>query len=275
MTLLRRGWDEFVKAVRLLPLRVRLVATLLGLLIASLVLTSLATAYLTQRDLIARIDSELAAVAGPVANQALQDLRVPVSARTPTNYAFVLMDADGEAIQVVNPTGEEHHPAVPRLPLNDPRVLRHIPFTISSTDGEQDWRFIAGRAGNNTATFAVGVPLRSVESTITRLVFTTVLISCFVLLLMGLIGWYAVNRAFRPLRRIEDTAAKIAAGDLTQRIPVGSADDEVTSLTRSLNMMLARIESAFEVREASETRMRRFVADASHELRTPLATVQG
>ena len=78
-----------------------------------------------------------------------------------------------------------------------------------------------------------------------------------------------------PLTRIEDTAAAIAAGDLTQRVPVRQADDEVTSLSRSLNTMLARIESSFAVREASEERMRQFVADASHELRTPLATVRG
>jgi two-component system OmpR family sensor kinase len=77
------------------------------------------------------------------------------------------------------------------------------------------------------------------------------------------------------LSRIEDTAAAIANGDLTQRIPVRQADDEVTSLARSLNVMLARIESSFAVREASEERMRQFVADASHELRTPLATVRG
>ena len=54
-----------------------------------------------------------------------------------------------------------------------------------------------------------------------------------------------------------------------------AADDEVTSLSRSLNAMLTQIEASFAVREASEDRMRQFVADASHELRTPLATVRG
>jgi two-component system OmpR family sensor kinase len=38
--------------------------------------------------------------------------------------------------------------------------------------------------------------------------------------------------------------------------------------------MLAQIESAFKAREASERKLRRFVADASHELRTPLAAVR-
>ena len=89
------------------------------------------------------------------------------------------------------------------------------------------------------------------------------------------LGWYAVRRAFGPLTRIEDTAAAIAAGDLSQRVPEPDTRDEVASLSRSLNAMLAQIEQSFAVREASEQRMRQFVADASHELRTPLATVRG
>ena len=84
-----------------------------------------------------------------------------------------------------------------------------------------------------------------------------------------------MHRAFRPLRQIEDTAAAIADGDLTRRIPTRTAKDEVTSLSRSLNVMLAQIEQSFAAREASEERMRQFVADASHELRTPLAAVRG
>lgn len=262
-------------ALQALPLRVRLVATTLALLVISLVLTSLATAYLTQRDLLARVDAELLSVAGPVATQALTDLQNPQLGRTPTNYAFVLMGPDGQPQRVLNPTGVRTHPALPPLPVNDPRVRSHTPFTVESTDGDLSWRFVAGTVDRGTATFAVGVPLGSIDRTVHRLVLTTILISAIVLVLCGLLGWYAVHRAFRPLRRIEDTAAAIAAGDLTRRIPLGRADDEVASLSRSLNVMLGRIETAFADREASEARMRQFVADASHELRTPLATVRG
>lgn len=46
-------------------------------------------------------------------------------------------------------------------------------------------------------------------------------------------------------------------------------------VARSLNMMLADLESAFEARYRADTRLRRFIADASHELRTPLATIRG
>ena len=100
-------------------------------------------------------------------------------------------------------------------------------------------------------------------------------IGAFALLVCALVGWYLIGRTFRPLTRIEDTAAGIAAGDLTRRVDVPDTDDEVASLSRSLNAMLARIEHSFAVREANEAKMRRFIADASHELRTPLAAVGG
>jgi two-component system, OmpR family, sensor kinase len=117
--------------------------------------------------------------------------------------------------------------------------------------------------------------LESVDRTVRRLIVVELLIGLAVLAACAAGGWYAVQRAFRPLRQIEDTAAAIADGDLGRRIPTRTAKDEVTSLSRSLNAMLAQIEQSFSDREASEERMRQFVADASHELRTPLAAVRG
>ncbi len=263
-----------VRRLETMPLRVRLVSILLTLLTAALILLSLTTAYLTKRDLLGRIDAELAAVAAPVANQAIDDLNGSGQDGPPTGYAFALMTPAGRQVHYLNPTGEKLHPDLPSITLTDSRVRSGEPFTVTSTDGHLDWRFIAGRVGTE-GTFAVGLPLRSMNQTMQRLLVTSSVISAGVLALSALIGWYAVSRAFRPLRQIEDTAAAIAKGDLTRRIPVRGADDEVTSLAESLNAMLARIEQSFAVREASEERMREFVADASHELRTPLATVRG
>ena len=102
--------------------------------------------------------------------------------------------------------------------------------------------------------------------------------------------------AFARSVRSRHTAAKIAAGDLTRRVPESDPRTEVGQLAGALNTMLTEIESAFTAREASEAsalrserrmrvsesaakrseeRMRRFVADASHELRTPLTSIRG
>jgi two-component system, OmpR family, sensor kinase len=261
-----------VRRLEALPLRRRLVAIVGTLVGAALVLTSLSTAYLMRNDLMDRVDTELRAVAEPVARQALRDLRYPPSS-LPTSYAFELQGDAGTLLRL--PTGETAKPVLPDLPVDDPRVTSGEPFTVPSEGGRPEWRFIAGRVIGEDATFAVGQPLTTVNHTVTRLLVLTGLIGTVVLVLSLVLARYAVRRAFRPLTRIEDTAAAIAAGDLTQRVPVREADDEVTSLSRSLNTMLARIESSFAVREASEERMRQFVADASHELRTPLATVRG
>jgi two-component system OmpR family sensor kinase len=73
----------------------------------------------------------------------------------------------------------------------------------------------------------------------------------------------------RPLEKIEETAEKIAAGDLSARLDNFEPDTEVGRLSTSLNTMLSRIEEAFDARMQSEDKLRRFVADASHELSHP------
>src|SRR5206468_5109391 len=95
------------------------------------------------------------------------------------------------------------------------------------------------------------------------------------LVLAFFIATWTVERSFRPLGRVEKTAAAIAAGDLSRRVDIENEATEVGRLASSLNAMLAHIESSFAARAASEARMRRFAADASHELRTPLVTIRG
>jgi len=223
----------------------------------------------------ASTDRDLRAAALPTANMVLFPVGIRRAGANPTNYAFLLMPADGSAGFAVNPTGERLHPDIPNLALNDIRVQNGTPFTVSSSDGQMRWRVVAGSINKGEATFAVAVPLRGVDTTIQRMLNFTILIGLAVIASCALLGWYGVRRAFRPLTQIEDTAAAIAAGDLARRIPEPATQDEVASLSRSLNAMLAQIEQSFALREASEERMRQFVADASHELRTPLAAVRG
>jgi two-component system, OmpR family, sensor kinase len=92
---------------------------------------------------------------------------------------------------------------------------------------------------------------------------------------MGALGWWVVRLGLRPLERIGDTARKIAAGDLSQRVEPAEPTTEVGRLGLSLNAMLHRIEEAFAQRAMSEERLRRFLAGVSHELRTPLASIRG
>jgi two-component system, OmpR family, sensor kinase len=263
------------RPLEVLPLRVRLVALLVTLLLVALTLTSIATSALMRRQLLDSTDRDLRAAAVPTAAQVLSQLYNHHDEGIPTNYAVQVMPTDGRRPVEVNPTGERLRPNIPNLALNDPRVVAGTLFTVDSTDGSMRWRVVPGALGDGSATFAVAVPLRGLDTTVQRMVSFAILIGLALIASCALLGWYGVRRAFRPLTQIEDTAAAIAAGDLTRRIPEPAAQDEVASLSRSLNAMLAQIEQSFAVRQASEERMRQFVADASHELRTPLAAVRG
>jgi two-component system OmpR family sensor kinase len=96
-----------------------------------------------------------------------------------------------------------------------------------------------------------------------------------VLLALATLSWLLVRIGLRPLDRIGETAGAIAAGDLSRRVSPAAPGTEVGRLGMSLNAMLERLERAFADRQASENRLRRFLADASHELRTPLASIRG
>ena len=100
------------------------------------------------------------------------------------------------------------------------------------------------------------------------------LVTLAVLAGVAILGLWVIRVGLRPLTEIGATAATIAAGDLSHRVAREDDRTEVGRLGRALNAMLAQIESAFNAREASERKLRRFVADASHELRTPLAAVR-
>jgi heavy metal sensor kinase len=89
----------------------------------------------------------------------------------------------------------------------------------------------------------------------------------FVLLLGAFGSYWLASRAFAPIHRLTSTARQIKAGDLSQRVPVPKAHDEVYNLAVTLNEMIERLEASF-------LRQQRFVADASHELRTPIAAIR-
>jgi two-component system OmpR family sensor kinase len=113
-----------------------------------------------------------------------------------------------------------------------------------------------------------------VDSTLNRLVLIELVVTVLVLGAIAGLGLWLVRLGLRPLDAIGQTASAIAAGDLSRRVERAEERTEVGRLGLALNAMLARIESSFRAQQASERKLRRFVADASHELRTPLSAVR-
>ncbi len=86
------------------------------------------------------------------------------------------------------------------------------------------------------------------------------------LVLSGAIIWLGLGLALAPVESIRRRVDQIAARDLSERVPVIGGDDEIARLSRTVNAMLARLESASRFQQE-------FVSNASHELRSPLTTL--
>ncbi len=146
--------------------------------------------------------------------------------------------------------------------------------------GLGDYRIQVTR-GQEGDSLVSGLPIHPVEETLQVVTLTEGLVFVAVLLVIGVIGGFAVRRALRPLERVAATALRVSelplsSGDvnLHERVPAGDERTEVGQVASAVNHMLVQIESALTERQRSEDRLRQFVADASHELRTPLAVVR-
>lgn len=148
---------------------------------------------------------------------------------------------------------------------------------------QSPWRVVAlpwsektktGQVKDSGVVF-IGLSLSDQIDTSNTLTRFCAMVGIAVVLIGAILGTIVVQSTLAPLKRIEKTAAKIAAGDLSQRVSDLPEKTEVGSLSMSLNTMLTRIEESFHAQEETTEKMKRFVSDASHELRTPLAAIHG
>lgn len=157
------------------------------------------------------------------------------------------------------------------------------PVTVSVGGSLGDFRAVAVeyRGGVRVIT---ALPLGEVESTLLQLALYIGLITLLGIALAALLGRYLVRVALRPLERVVSTATRVSELELDRgevllgvRVPDDDADPrtEVGQVGSVINRMLGHVASALTAREASENKVRQFVADASHELRTPLAAIRG
>jgi two-component system, OmpR family, sensor kinase len=278
-----------VKLPRLsrLSLRARLLFAVAAVALVGLVAADVATYTALRSFLIDRVDQSLIAAHKPL----IRSLYEPPQPLSPSSGqrdaaafakaapdAFVELRGPSDKVWLSGSTRGEFSTDKPRLPAHvnglegtgdDGRTF----FTVESSEqGGPDFRVRAERLSDGSL-LMVALPLDDVNSTLHRLVLIEVVVTGAVLLGAVLLGLWLVRVGLRPLRGIETTAANIAGGELSARVTEGNERTEVGRLAIALNTMLQRIEDAFTKQQASEERLRRFVADASHELRTPVSAV--
>jgi two-component system, OmpR family, sensor kinase len=147
------------------------------------------------------------------------------------------------------------------------------PFTIEAPGS--DFRVATTVLPSSLGSVIVAQSLADFDKTTRQIGSVFLIIGSLVLFFIAFASRQVIKVSMRPLQKIEETAEKIAAGDLSARLDNFEPDTEVGRLSTSLNTMLSRIEEAFDARMRSEDKLRRFVADASHELRTPLTAIRG
>ncbi len=123
---------------------------------------------------------------------------------------------------------------------------------------------------NNGKVVGYLVVAMSLEDFEIVLILKNILLITFplILILLFLIARFFAGRSIKPVRTIIDTSSKITKDNLQTRIPLPQNKDELYLLSKNINNLLNRIESAID-------REKQFTSDASHELRTPLAVIKG
>jgi len=195
----------------------------------------------------------------------------------PTTTQITLLDLQGNVMGQLGGDFANHISEGEFTKLTASGVVSHKgkPFTIKGENDSPDIRAIARLLPSGLGSMVVAVSYSDINSTLNKLTGVFIGISLLILFLIIFISWGVINFSLRPLKRIEEKAAAIAEGDLSVRLDEANPKTEVGRLTTSLNQMLSRIEDSFAARTKSESRLRRFVADASHELRTPLTAIRG
>ncbi|MFC0530643.1 sensor histidine kinase [Phytohabitans kaempferiae] len=294
-----------MKLVRRVPLRVKLVTSVLVLVGVALLVISIGSALALRSYLIDKVDSELNTLTNAAATSVMsgKDVYVGITAD------ILVATATPDTVKMSEVSSLLKASQLPPLPTDYAGFKEHVdePYTVKAADPRVRWRVLVTQLPNGYL-IAVAQSLVDVDEAVTRLIWVDALVGGAVLILLATIGAAIVRSSLGPLIEIERTAAAIAGGDLTRRVPDPEPGEEepqteLGRLSRALNAMLTQIESAFTARAASESaarsaemaardaafaaqaseararrseeRMRQFVADASHELRTPLTTIRG
>ena len=142
------------------------------------------------------------------------------------------------------------------------------PATVPATGGEAERMRILTTALPSGDTLVLGRSMADIDAALTGLRTTVLIVGAVLLAVIALVFWWMRRLGLDPILRVTRVARSISSGDTSQRVEAFPAGTEAHDLGTAFNQLV-------ETNEATQARLRQFVADASHELRTPLVTLKG
>lgn len=166
------------------------------------------------------------------------------------------------------------------------RALYNLPVGTGAHNVELEllgpYRAMAVKDGTDRV--IIGLPLTETRTAVVTLVWTVAILSLLAVAVSVITVYIIVVRKTRPLTELAAVAREVSTMplehgnvDLGRGVspPRSAHAAEVSDVAEAINQMLGHVEAALKARQASESGVRRFVADASHELRNPLAVIRG
>ncbi len=262
-----------------MPLRLRLTLWYGSALAIVLVIFSIVLYAITARNLRNSVDQSLEETA-TTAVRSLEDRGfLPLIDEEALLSQFPELARIDKFFQIFSPSGtitirspniKQHEVPLSRAAL-ETTVKGQTIFESAKYPNEPPLRLISVPIiyrGNLLYIVQVGTSMESIEDTLRRfLVLLTIAVPiALAVSLAG--GWFLAGRALRPVDAITLAAQRIAGGDLSQRLTMSRAPDEIGRLAATFNDMIGRLDASFR-------QIRQFTSDASHELRTPLTVMKG
>ena len=228
---------------------------------AVLVVAAILIVAAQRRLLIEELEETLVAAAAVHAAAEPVEPGTVLASPTDDDGVAQIVDADGTVVaSTVNVAGEE--PIADPPPQGDTVAVR----TVEDVPVDDALYLVVSRRADERVVH-VGATLGDVEES-TRLLGGSFAVGVpIVTAVLAALVWWLVGRTLRPVDAIRSEVDAIGGSELHRRVPEPPGDDEIAHLARTMNAMLARVETASD-------RQRRFVADASHELRTPLTRMR-
>jgi len=268
-------WNE-------VSLRTKITGVTTLLLTMGLLVTGVGTMTMLKPALIGQLDAQIQVMSADISRVVNASDDSSGLSQAPNEYYYVVLDATGSRL-------EENwldkslnvRPVVPAsLTLSKTQELSGSVFDMMSRDSRVRYHAVAvpvkfANSSESFGTVVVALATTGVDRLMATYLSIFLGFGIGVVIIGALLTRLLVTTTFSPLRRVEKTAAAIADGDFSQRLPWSTPNTEVGRVTRALNTMLGRIDRAFADRARTIDQMRRFVGDASHELRTPLVSVRG